>query len=195
MNETKVLVVTVDEVKAQLVEHFVNLLSDREEARSWLREGRELPKIDKMTESQLAVLAQEGDLFRSDQDDCQMVVMQCHEEPLRFFRVGASERDAEPCDEGEPEYGTCRSCGEPLDTLGYCVDPNCFYNEYEQNEKEPRDIVEDAIKGLTELHPELQDPAYADAIARKVEVPHTGNDQADYENVRDQVERLVKHRI
>jgi hypothetical protein len=192
VKETKVLVVTVDEVKAQLVEHFVNLLSDREEARAWLREGRELPNIDRMTESQLAVLAQEGDLFRSDQDDCRMVVMQSHEDPLRFFRVSASERDAEPGDKDEPEYGTCRRCGEPLDTLGYCVDPNCFYNEYEQNQKEPGDIVEDAIKGLKDLYPELQDPAYADAIARKVEVPHTGDDQADYQNVRDQVERLIE---
>ena len=58
-----------------------------------------------------------------------------------------------------------------------------------------RGSVEQAIEGLTEFYPELKDPAYADAIARKVETPDTGTDQADYENVRDQVEHLVKHRI
>jgi hypothetical protein len=56
-------------------------------------------------------------------------------------------------------------------------------------------LVERAIVGLMEFYPELSDPAYADAVAKKVEVPHTGNDQADYENVRDHVERLVKPRV
>ncbi len=45
-------------------------------------------------------------------------------------------------------------------------------------------IVEDAIKGLTEYYPELADVSLAARIAQKVQVPDTGNDQADYESVR-----------
>ena len=62
-------------------------------------------------------------------------------------------------------------------------------------EPEDTDLVDEAIENLREFYPELGDRAYANAIARKVEVPDTGNRQADYENIRDQVERLVQTRI
>jgi len=62
-------------------------------------------------------------------------------------------------------------------------------------ERDDRDLVDEAIENLQEFYSELGDQAYANAIARKVEVPDTGNRQADYEHVRDQVERLVQTRI
>jgi hypothetical protein len=55
-------------------------------------------------------------------------------------------------------------------------------------------IVQLAIDGLTEYYPKLGKPTFAAKIARKVVVPDTGNAQADYENVRNQIELFLNKR-
>jgi len=50
-----------------------------------------------------------------------------------------------------------------------------------------------AIEGLTEFYPDvLHDPAILEDISQRVTVPDTGNNQLDYEHVRDQVEKDAK---
>ncbi len=56
-----------------------------------------------------------------------------------------------------------------------------------QNEE----LFREAVDGLTEFHPELKDKGLVASIRVKVRIPDTGNRQADYQSVRDQVERLV----
>ena len=53
-------------------------------------------------------------------------------------------------------------------------------------------IIKQAVEGLTEYYPQLENKSLVQQINEQVTVPDTGNDQADYENVRDQVERLLQ---
>lgn len=54
-------------------------------------------------------------------------------------------------------------------------------------------VLEAAIEGLTEFYPDvLRDRAILADIRQLVTVPETGNNQSDYENVRDQVEKHAK---
>lgn len=53
-------------------------------------------------------------------------------------------------------------------------------------------LLQSAIDGLREYYPELEDEDTAKAVKSHVSVPSTGNDQKDYENVRDQVEARVQ---
>jgi hypothetical protein len=48
-----------------------------------------------------------------------------------------------------------------------------------------------AVEGLTEYYPVLGKADVVAEIKDKVEVPDTGNDQTDYETVRDRVEALA----
>ena len=54
------------------------------------------------------------------------------------------------------------------------------------------DVFREAVTGLVEFYPELEDEGLVADIQVTVVIPDTGNQQADYENVRDQVERAVK---
>ncbi len=55
-------------------------------------------------------------------------------------------------------------------------------------------IVQNAIEGLVEHYPQLKRKSVADAVRKQVTVPDTGNDQADYENVRNQIEVILNRR-
>lgn len=55
-----------------------------------------------------------------------------------------------------------------------------------------KQIVEAALSGLLEYYPCLGDSTLVGEIEAAVKVPNTGNDQLDYENVRDQVECIAK---
>jgi hypothetical protein len=85
--------------------HFTDLLRDNIEAARYLKGEARLPDLFKMSEAELAELAQECDLFRgpqlSDHLDCQAVLMQSAESLLRLFRISAPERDKEQdaCDD------------------------------------------------------------------------------------------------
>ena len=59
------------------------------------------------------------------------------------------------------------------------------------NEVQDEELFRQAVHGLTEFHPELKDKGLVASIRVKVGIPDTGNRQADYENVRNQVERLL----
>ena len=61
-----------------------------------------------------------------------------------------------------------------------------------QLEGEDDELFRAAVEGLTEFHPELADERLVAGIRAKVVIPDTGNPQADYQNVRNQVERLVQ---
>lgn len=52
-------------------------------------------------------------------------------------------------------------------------------------------ILTDAFDGLLEYYPELSQKHIRDGIIERVSVPDTGNNQKDYESVRNQVENLV----
>ena len=60
-------------------------------------------------------------------------------------------------------------------------------------QKEPKGtaIVQVAIEGLVEHYPQLKRKSVADAVRKQVKVPDTGNDQADYQNVRNQIEFIL----
>lgn len=53
-------------------------------------------------------------------------------------------------------------------------------------------IYEQAAWGLLEYYPCLNDQTLCLEFESVVKVPDTGNDQLDYENVRDQLEKLCK---
>jgi len=53
-------------------------------------------------------------------------------------------------------------------------------------------LTEQVIDGLREYYPELDNDRITSQIKARVTVPDTGNDQKDYENVRDQVEAKVQ---
>jgi len=55
-------------------------------------------------------------------------------------------------------------------------------------------LFRNVVSGLTAYYPDLKDEAMVVEIRAMVKVPDTGNDQADYESTRDQVERLVQKR-
>jgi pyrroloquinoline quinone (PQQ) biosynthesis protein C len=59
-------------------------------------------------------------------------------------------------------------------------------------ERHDDNLFREAVNGLVEFHPELKDRTLVASIRTKVSTPDTGNRQADYQNVRDQVERLVQ---
>jgi hypothetical protein len=50
-------------------------------------------------------------------------------------------------------------------------------------------IFDSAIEGLKEYHPELHNPKVVEEIRSLVEVNNTGNNQRDYEETRNQVEK------
>lgn len=54
------------------------------------------------------------------------------------------------------------------------------------------EIFKDAVDGLLEHHPCLKYPAVVRELRSLVQVPDTGNNQLDYENVRDQVEKMAE---
>lgn len=53
-------------------------------------------------------------------------------------------------------------------------------------------IIEAALSGLLEYYACLGDATLCKEIEASVKVPDTGNDQLDYETVRDRVERICK---
>lgn len=53
-------------------------------------------------------------------------------------------------------------------------------------------ITEAAISGLQEYYVCLNDGTFVAEVESGLVIPDTGNDQLDYENVRDQVERAAK---
>lgn len=59
------------------------------------------------------------------------------------------------------------------------------------NERE-RGIFEDAVSGLQEYYACLNDGTLVGELESFIVVPDTGNDQLDYENVRDQVEKFAR---
>ena len=92
-------------------------------------------------------------------------------------------------DNGYEKFGNGSVC------LSWAMSPGEDEEEPEGAGRGRACIVQTAIEGLTEFYPELADTAIADTIRKKVEVPETGNDQTDYEKVRDQVERLVQNKL
>lgn len=55
----------------------------------------------------------------------------------------------------------------------------------------PIDHFDDAVEGLVEYYPALRSSKLVETLRKKVNIPDTGNEQKDYENVRDQIERLL----
>jgi hypothetical protein len=55
-----------------------------------------------------------------------------------------------------------------------------------------RRIIEAAFSGLVEYYACLNDGTLVAEIASGLKVPNTGNNQSDYENVRDQVEKAAR---
>lgn len=60
-----------------------------------------------------------------------------------------------------------------------------------RTERERR-IIEQALSGLQEYYACLHDGTFVAEVESGLKVPDTGNDQADYERVRDQVERAAR---
>lgn len=87
----------------------------------------------------------------------------------------------------------CTDCGDSF--LGEYHTQDIKGNEYvvevvvEPSRAER--IKEQALSGLLEYHECLHDGTFVEEIRSSLVVPDTGNDQTDYENVRDQVERAI----
>lgn len=58
--------------------------------------------------------------------------------------------------------------------------------------KRERRIIESAFSGLLEYYACLHDGTFVAEVESGLTVPNTGNDQLDYENVRDQVEKAAR---
>jgi hypothetical protein len=54
-----------------------------------------------------------------------------------------------------------------------------------------QDLFQEALKGLTEFYPQLKRKSVVESVRKQVKVPDTGNAQADYDNVRNQIEVLL----
>jgi hypothetical protein len=54
------------------------------------------------------------------------------------------------------------------------------------------ELFKQAVDGLREFYPALRNKSVRLLLRGAVTVPDTGNDQADYETVRDQIERLMQ---
>ena len=52
-------------------------------------------------------------------------------------------------------------------------------------------LVQTAIEGLVEHYPQLKRKSVVESVREQVKAPDTGNDQADYENVRNQIEVIL----
>ncbi len=82
-------------------------------------------------------------------------------------------------------------------------DVGCVYSPYdfgvrlrvpddeEKSLSRAEQLLKDAIDGLVEFYPELTRPDLLAEIKEEVKVRDTGNDQSDYENAKDQVEKLA----
>ena len=71
-----------------------------------------------------------------------------------------------------------------------------FVKKHDEKEPEPAGspraaIVQVAIEGLVEHYPQLKRKSVVESVRKQVKVPDTGNDQADYENVRNQIEVIL----
>lgn len=53
-------------------------------------------------------------------------------------------------------------------------------------------LYEQAIAGLQEYYACLSDNNFCIELEASIKVPDTGNDQLDYENVRDQIEKQLR---
>lgn len=53
-------------------------------------------------------------------------------------------------------------------------------------------IFSDAVDGLREFYMPLHDPSFVSTARSRISVPDTGNDQKDYEAVRDAIEEFLR---
>jgi hypothetical protein len=53
-------------------------------------------------------------------------------------------------------------------------------------------IFQDAVSGLTEYYPCLMDESLVGEFESCIKYPDSGNNQLDYENVRDQLEKMCR---
>lgn len=60
---------------------------------------------------------------------------------------------------------------------------------------ENKSLFHEAVNGLKEYYPELNDPQLVEAIKSRVAIPDTGNKQNDYEAVRNAVENQLNSYI
>jgi hypothetical protein len=91
-------------------------------------------------------------------------------------------------------YLTEKSLDEWREWLGTADPSGRFDARRFESQARENALFEQAVSGLTEYYEELEDEEFVASIRDKVVVPDTGNDQEDYENVRDQVEWLVESR-
>jgi hypothetical protein len=61
-----------------------------------------------------------------------------------------------------------------------------------QTELRAAALYEQAIAGLQEYYECLNDTEFCITLEASIKVPDTGNDQLDYENVRDQIENQLQ---
>jgi len=53
-------------------------------------------------------------------------------------------------------------------------------------------IFQDAVSGLTEYYPFLMDESLVGEFESCIKYPNSGNNQLDYQNVRDQLEKICR---
>jgi len=53
-------------------------------------------------------------------------------------------------------------------------------------------IFQDAVSGLTEYYPCLMDQSLVEEFESCIKYPDSGNNQLDYENVKNQLEKLCQ---
>jgi hypothetical protein len=53
-------------------------------------------------------------------------------------------------------------------------------------------LIREAIDGLTEFYPCLNDETLAQELASGLQAPDTGNTQNDYQSIRDQLEQRLR---
>lgn len=115
----------------------------------------------------------------------------CFEDDVETWKDAATEAFGE-CD--AELYGGTVEVADATPEEAEEARPNLvLVDEVDQEMSREDELFEQAVVGLRQFYDELEDDALVVQIKAKVEVPDTGNDQADYEAVRSQVERLVQN--
>jgi hypothetical protein len=75
-------------------------------------------------------------------------------------------------------------------TCPHAKEGDCFCSDSDVD-KRAEQILQIAIDGLREYYPHLNNPEVVEELKKKVIVPDTGDNQADYEATRDAIEKQI----
>lgn len=98
-----------------------------------------------------------------------------------------------PCQSvGKPgNYSVAQAGRAPIFVEGAYHWPKAVAEAIAERFNRAERIKEAAVSGLVEYYTCLHDGTFVEEVKSGLKVPNTGNNQLDYENVRDQVEKAA----